>query len=320
MKRNMMAVSALAVGLALTACGGDENVVVPTGPAGGQTSEGTTSPGTGVDPTTPAPTEAAPTEAPTTEAAPTEAPTPAAPGASSEDGPALVSRTVDYLWNADSYRQEGRVTTSVTMQGQSEETDQQFTTDYVTDPLQMDMSTTQSQGGVSQEVRMILVPEEGAHRVYMSDLASGGWATYPLTAEEVSAQGFGSDPMNEALRNITDPEGIRVNEVPASAETNNEAAYEITVDLPSETVVEIVGSATGGLISGFDGTGTMTYLVAQDDGQPFTASATIEGVMTIMDMDADFQTFNESTFSNWNEITEIEVPAEAQAATEIEAP
>lgn len=322
MRTRAFAAATIAAGLVLSGCSGSGDVTVPgtaapTTDAQHETTE--PAPTTAPEATEPAPTTTPEATEPTTPAEPEETGQAGAPGAEAGNHE-LLHRTVDYLWDAASYHQQGNVLTSVSTQGQEVQLEQTFAGDYVTEPLQMDMTMTQSQEAITQDIRMVLLPEGEGHRMYLSDGTSGSWVTYAMTAAQLEAEGFGSDPMNELLKNLPADSTVAYRDVPASAETNEEDAIEFTIELPAAAITEIVSSSTGGAVSSFEGTGTMVYLVAADDGQPFRSTVTIEGVMTTMGESGDFRTTNESVFSNWNEITEITVPAEAAGATEIPMP
>lgn len=296
MKTRAFAAAAAIAALALAGCGGDskdrEDVTVPGG--SGATSA----------PTTP---EGGETAAPTTDA----------PEASSEDE--VLNRTIDYLWSGASYRQEGSMEVSVIVGGQTIANSVTFTNDYIPEPLQMDMTMATSTEGLTQEIRMVMVPEDANTRVYVSDLAEGSWMTYTMTPEEAADSGLGAvDPMNQALQGLGADAEITRRDLPASPETNGEAAYEITIVLPSNALTEIVSANAGGAIDSFEGSGTVVYVVAADDGQPFTATVNIDGVLTAGGESGDFATTNHSVFSNWNELTEITVPAEALDAVEVQ--
>nr|NLD40179.1 hypothetical protein [Actinomycetales bacterium] len=238
MKTRAFAAAAAIAALALAGCGGDgkdrEDVTVPGG--AGDTNAG------------PATQEGGETAAPPTEPAP------------AAGGDEILNRTIDYLWSGASYRQEGSMEVSVVVGGQAIANSTTFTNDYIPEPLQMDMTMSTSADGLTQEIRMVMVPEAANTRVYVSDLGQGGWMTYTMTPEEAADSGLGAvDPMNQALQDLGSDAEITRRELAASPDTNGEAAYELTITLPPSALTEIVSANAGGTIDGFEGSGTVVY-------------------------------------------------------------
>lgn len=304
------AAAAVAVALALAGCGDDsktrEDPVIP----GGSSTTDATSPTTAPDgENTDSDGDATGSGGDGTEA-----------GAATGNEKEILDRTIDYMWDGvSSYQQVGEMEFTLEISGETIDTVMNFTSHYIPEPLQMDMNITQTQMGAESTTHMIMVPEGDNTRVYVSDSSVNQWFTYTMTPDEALESGLTTvDPMNAALQNLSDDANITLRDLPASPETGGEPAYELTIEMPPAALTQIVQANAGGVIESFEGTGTVVYVVAADDGQPFSTDVEISGVMTAGGESGDFYTRNSSTFSNWNSLAPISVPQEALGATEIE--